>query len=149
MDRRSLLATTATLAALFGFRGLRGDEARAAETFEITKTPEEWKKQLTPMQYHILREEGTERPGASPLLKEHRKGNSPAPAATCRYLPPRPSSRAAPAGPASTSRCRTRSASARIPRSAWCAPKCTAAAAAAISATSSTTARSRPACAIA
>jgi len=74
MDRRSLLATTATLAALFGFRWLRGDEARAAETFEITKTPEEWKKQLTPMQYHILREEGTERPGASPLLKEHRKG---------------------------------------------------------------------------
>lgn len=75
MDRRTLLATTATLAALFGLRWSRDDEARAAETFEITKSPEEWRKQLTPMQYHILREEGTERPGSSPLLNEHRKGN--------------------------------------------------------------------------
>jgi peptide-methionine (R)-S-oxide reductase len=74
MDRRALLATTATLAALFGFRWLRGDEARAAETFEIQKTPEEWKKQLTPMQFHILREEGTERAYSSPLDKEKRKG---------------------------------------------------------------------------
>ncbi|MBB5047550.1 peptide-methionine (R)-S-oxide reductase [Rhodopseudomonas rhenobacensis] len=74
MDRRLLLASVAGLAALFGFRWLRGDEARAAEKFEIEKTPEQWKQQLTPMQYHILREEGTERPGSSPLLKEHRKG---------------------------------------------------------------------------
>ena len=34
----------------------------------------EWRAQLTPQQYEILRKEGTERPGSSPLLKEHRKG---------------------------------------------------------------------------
>jgi peptide-methionine (R)-S-oxide reductase len=73
IDRRILLASAA-LAAVFGFRWLRPDDARAAEKFEIEKTPEEWRKQLTPMQYHILREEGTERPFSSPLLKEHRKG---------------------------------------------------------------------------
>jgi peptide-methionine (R)-S-oxide reductase len=74
IDRRLLLASAA-LAGVFGFRWLRPDEARAAEKFEIEKTPEEWRAQLTPMQYHILREEGTERPFSSPLLKEHRKGS--------------------------------------------------------------------------
>jgi peptide-methionine (R)-S-oxide reductase len=73
IDRRILLASAA-LAAVFGFRWLWPDDARAAEKFEIEKTPEEWKKQLTPMQFHILREEGTERPFSSPLLGEHRKG---------------------------------------------------------------------------
>jgi peptide-methionine (R)-S-oxide reductase len=31
-------------------------------TFEIAKTDEEWRKQLTPEQYAVLREKGTERP---------------------------------------------------------------------------------------
>ena len=30
-------------------------------TNKIHKTEEEWKKELTPEQYHILREKGTER----------------------------------------------------------------------------------------
>jgi len=34
----------------------------------------EWKKKLTPEQYNILREEGTERPGSSPLNQEKRAG---------------------------------------------------------------------------
>jgi len=35
---------------------------------------EELKKKLTPEQYHILREKGTEAPFTSPLLNEHSKG---------------------------------------------------------------------------
>jgi peptide-methionine (R)-S-oxide reductase len=40
----------------------------------VTHTEEEWKKILTPEQFYVLREEGTERPGTSPLNKEKRKG---------------------------------------------------------------------------
>jgi peptide-methionine (R)-S-oxide reductase len=45
-----------------------------AETFEITKTPEEWRKILTPEQYYVLREHGTERAGSSPLDKNYAEG---------------------------------------------------------------------------
>ena len=48
--------------------------AAEVEVFEITKTADEWRKLLTPEQYAVLREEGTERPGTSPLLEEHRNG---------------------------------------------------------------------------
>jgi peptide-methionine (R)-S-oxide reductase len=35
---------------------------------------EEWKKRLNPVQFDVLREEGTERPGTSPLNDEKRPG---------------------------------------------------------------------------
>jgi peptide-methionine (R)-S-oxide reductase len=75
-NRRSLLAVIlAGLGALMGWRALReeGGEA-AAQSFEISRTPEEWKRALTPAQYHVLRQHGTERPGTSPLNREKRKG---------------------------------------------------------------------------
>ena len=39
----------------------------------MPKTEEEWKKKLSPEQYHILREKGTEMPNTGKLL--HNKGN--------------------------------------------------------------------------
>ena len=41
---------------------------------KITKSPDEWRKILTPAQFSVLREEGTERPFTSPLNNEKRKG---------------------------------------------------------------------------
>jgi peptide-methionine (R)-S-oxide reductase len=34
----------------------------------------QWRQRLTPMQYYVLRQQGTERPGSSPLTAEHRRG---------------------------------------------------------------------------
>lgn len=42
--------------------------------FEITKTPEDWRKILTPEQFQVLREHGTERAGTSPLDKNYAAG---------------------------------------------------------------------------
>ena len=44
------------------------------KTFEVTKTDAEWRAQLTPEQYRVLREHGTERAGTSPLDKQYGKG---------------------------------------------------------------------------
>ncbi len=45
------------------------------EAFPVTKTEVEWRKQLTPEQYHVLREHGTERAGSCALLHEKRSGS--------------------------------------------------------------------------
>src|SRR5258708_3190011 len=63
------------IAALLG-PGLSESAMSAAsqETFEIVKSDEQWRRQLSKEQYAVLREHGTERAGTSPLDKEYRPG---------------------------------------------------------------------------
>jgi peptide-methionine (R)-S-oxide reductase len=53
---------------------IAGTRAVAAEHFEVTHTDAEWRRLLTPAQYDVLRQEGTEPPGSSPLDHEHGRG---------------------------------------------------------------------------
>jgi peptide-methionine (R)-S-oxide reductase len=46
----------------------------ADSKFPVTKSDEEWRRELTPEQYRILRQHGTERPGSSALNGEEREG---------------------------------------------------------------------------
>ncbi len=74
IERRLLLASIAGLSGLAALRWLKVSPSRAAEKFEVEKTDAEWRSQLTSAQYEILRNQGTEPPWTSALLKEHRKG---------------------------------------------------------------------------
>jgi peptide-methionine (R)-S-oxide reductase len=79
IDRRFLILSATGLAAIpllrwLGFGGAAHAAAGKAMTFEVQKPDAEWRRQLTPEQYHVLREAGTERPFSSPLNKEKRKG---------------------------------------------------------------------------
>lgn len=66
MDRRTF--TLSLLAASVAPAALR------AQSFEITRTEAEWRAMLTPAQYRVMREEGTERPFSSPLDKNYADG---------------------------------------------------------------------------
>ena len=73
-DRRSFLALTGSATAAFTLFGCKGATAQPPEHFQITKTEAQWRKQLSPAAFDILRKDGTERPYSSPLNDEHRAG---------------------------------------------------------------------------
>ena len=73
MNRRHFLGcTAAALAAGAVPRVLAADAP--AFIGKVVKTEDEWRVLLTPAQFSVLREEGTERPFTSPLNDEKRKG---------------------------------------------------------------------------
>jgi len=47
---------------------------REEKSFEVNKGDADWKQELTPEQYRVLRDHGTEPAGTSPLIDEHRPG---------------------------------------------------------------------------
>ena len=70
MNRRNtLLGLGATVAGWYGLPA-----HAASRTYEVTHSDAEWKKLLTPQQYAVLRQAGTERAFTSPLNNEKRAG---------------------------------------------------------------------------
>ncbi|MEW8431123.1 MAG: peptide-methionine (R)-S-oxide reductase MsrB [gamma proteobacterium symbiont of Ctena orbiculata] len=76
MKRRSLikLLGAAAILPVVGQSVLARQDEGTMQNDKLDLTDAEWRERLTPEQYHILREEGTERPGTSLLLKEKRQG---------------------------------------------------------------------------
>ena len=82
MNRRLFLHNTLSAAGLlvvssvFPWRKALAADTKPVDSAveKITKSDAEWKTILTPEQYNVLREEGTERPFTSPLNHEKRHG---------------------------------------------------------------------------
>ncbi|MEJ2625555.1 MAG: peptide-methionine (R)-S-oxide reductase MsrB [Pseudolabrys sp.] len=77
LNRRSLLTGGVALAALAvaSKSGKAGQMSTTEHDIDwVHLSDAEWRKRLTPQQYNILRQHGTERAGLSKLLREHRKG---------------------------------------------------------------------------
>ncbi len=68
MDRRKFMAVSA--AALVVTQVPR----TAGAAFEVTRTKAEWRSMLTDLEYRVMRQEGTERAGSSPLDKIYSAG---------------------------------------------------------------------------
>ena len=66
MKRRDFLAGVAVV----GFM----PQVSWAQNFEVTRTDAEWRAMLTKAQYKVMRQEGTERAGSSPLDKVYDPG---------------------------------------------------------------------------
>ena len=65
MQRRDFLLGVAAAGLMAG---------RADAAFEVTRSDAEWRAMLTPLQYKVMRKEGTERAGSSPLDKNWADG---------------------------------------------------------------------------
>jgi len=76
MQRRDFLKLSLGAASWLALcKTIRLSQAWAQQTIErIVMSNDEWKKKLSPEQYDVLREEGTERPFTSPLNNEHHEG---------------------------------------------------------------------------
>jgi peptide-methionine (R)-S-oxide reductase len=80
MNKRDfLLAGTATVGTVWLSHYLPGrareEMAMAHSQFEIMRTEAEWRKILTPEQFRVLRQHGTERAGTSSLDQEYSEGH--------------------------------------------------------------------------
>ncbi len=71
MTRRPFLAVLSALGLAPAAAIAQGPTPRIDK---LVLSDAEWKKRLTPGQYLVLRQEGTERPGSSPLNAEKHKG---------------------------------------------------------------------------
>jgi len=72
MIRREFLATLGAL--VLAQRSMAASPTDPVKIGKLVLSEEEWRKRLTPAQFDVLRKEGTERAGSSPLNREKRKG---------------------------------------------------------------------------
>jgi peptide-methionine (R)-S-oxide reductase len=77
-SRRKFFSSTGAAALSFG----AASSVQSSETlhtsdyaYEVTRTEEEWRAQLSPLEYAIMREGKTEQPKSSPLWEESRAGS--------------------------------------------------------------------------
>ena len=73
LSRRAWLVGGASVAVLAWLWWMRGSGADAGP-FEIEKSEDEWRRELSPAAFKVLRRHATERPFTSPLSGEKRKG---------------------------------------------------------------------------
>ena len=52
----------------------KSTEAEKGKSSQVTKSDAEWRQSLTPEQFHVTREHGTERAFSHPYSKEKREG---------------------------------------------------------------------------
>ena len=75
--RNAALGAVGAAAATLGlskFFGQSDAAAKDAATFPVAYSDSEWKTRLSPQQYYVLRQHGTERAGTSELDHEKRRG---------------------------------------------------------------------------
>ena len=73
MNRRNFITSALALGAFAALEARATDKGRGG-VGRVVKSDEEWKRLLTPEQYEVTRRGGTEAPGSSPLVEEHRRG---------------------------------------------------------------------------